>query len=216
MIPIISFIGSSGSGKTSILEKIVVELTKRGLRVAVIKHSHHDALSFDKKGKDSQRYTTAGAEAVIVSGPQEIVFMKKTDHDLLLNEITRLIDPDIDLILTEGFKNADTFKVEVHRKALESKLLAKPNQLLAVVTDEKLDVKVPQFDITKDNTIKIADLIEKWLAAQPKKRLQLIVNQKFVETNPFVKDFISSTMEGMVSSLKGVNNIKSLQITLIK
>lgn len=176
MVPIISFIGSSGSGKTTLLEKVVAELKKRGIRVGVIKHVPCDDLDFDKNGKDSQRFRAAGAEVVITSGPQEIVFMKKTDHDLAPDEITRLIAPDIDLVLTEGFKNAGTFKIELHRKALAPGLLAKPEQLLAVITDEKLDIPVPQFDATKDNTVKIADLIEKWLSAQPKKETEFVVN----------------------------------------
>lgn len=216
MLPILSFIGSTGSGKTTIMEKVVAELKGRGIRVAVIKHSHHDEIGFDKKGKDSQRYTQAGADTVIVSGTQEIVIMKKTDHDLSPREIARIIDPDIDLILTEGFKSAGTLKIEVHRKAIEPELLAKPNQLLAVITDEQLDVKAPQFDIMKDNTTEIANLIERWLAGQPKKELQLVINKGLVELNPFVKDFISGTLEGMVSSLKGVKDIESLQISLTK
>jgi molybdopterin-guanine dinucleotide biosynthesis protein MobB len=176
MIPIISFIGSSGSGKTTLLEKVVAELKKRGIRVGVIKHVPCDDLDFDRNGKDSQRFRAAGAEVVIASGPEEIVFMKKTDHDLSPGEITRLIDPDIDLVLTEGFKSADTFKIELHRKALASELLAKPEQLLAVITDEELDIPVPQFEATKDNTAEIADLIEKWLSAQPGREIELAVN----------------------------------------
>jgi len=214
MLPILSFIGTSGSGKTTILEKIVAELKRRGVRVAVIKHTHHTGIELDKQGKDSQRYMQAGAEIAVVSGTQEIAIMKKTDQDLSPQEIARFIDPDIDLVLTEGFKNADTLKIEVHRKTFEPKLLAKPKQLLAVITDERLGVRVPQFDIMKDNTIEITDLIGKWLAEQPKKEIQLIINKELVELNPFVKDFISNTVEGMVSTLKGVSDIKSLQILI--
>ena len=216
MIPTISFIGSSGSGKTTLLEKVVTELKKRGIRVAVIKHAPHDDIGFDKNGKDSQRYTTAGAEVVIVSGPQEIALMKKTDHDLSPNEITRFIDPDIDLVLTEGFKKTDTFKIEVHRKGLKAKLLAKPDQLLAVITDEQLDIQVPQFDVMKDNTVEIADLIEKWLSGQSKRKIELAANTEFIELNPLVQDIITKTLEGMPSSLKEINGIKSFQNSLIE
>jgi molybdopterin-guanine dinucleotide biosynthesis protein B len=176
MIPIVSLIGSSGSGKTTLLEKLVVELKKDGLKVAVIKHAHGDDISFDKDGKDSRRLTTAGAEEVIISGPQEIAFMKKTDHDLSPDEITRFISPEIDLILTEGFKNADTLKIELHRKLLSSELLAKPEQLLAVVTDEHLNIQAPQFDAMKDNSVEIANLIEKWLSNQPQRERELVVS----------------------------------------
>lgn len=212
MIPVISFIGSSGSGKTGVMEKVVAELKRRSIRVAVIKHSHHDNFEFDKDGKDSQRYTAAGAETVIISGPQEMFFTQKTGRDINLDEITRLIDPDIDIILTEGFKNAATPKIEIHRKAIEPKLLAKPEDLLAVVTDEPLDVKVPRFDTAKDNTTAITDLIEKWLSNQPEKEIVLIVNKKPVPLNDFVRGFMIETLKGMFSSLKGVGKIKSFQI----
>jgi molybdopterin-guanine dinucleotide biosynthesis protein MobB len=212
MIPVISFIGSSGSGKTNTLEKVVTELKRRSIRVAVIKHSHHEALELDKNGKDSQRYTAAGAETVIVSGPREMVLMQQTGRDLTTDEILRLIDPDTDIVLTEGFKNAGTFKIEVHRKALEPKLLANPEQLLAVITDEPLDVKVPQFDAAKNNTAAIADLIENWLSGQPEKEIVLIINKKPIPLNPFVRDFMTKTLKGMFSSLKGVDRIKSFQI----
>jgi molybdopterin-guanine dinucleotide biosynthesis protein MobB len=168
MIPTISFVGSSGSGKTTILEKVVAELNRRGIRIAVIKHTPHDDLEFSKQGKDSQRLASAGAEAVIVSGPQKIAFVKKTDRDLSPEELSQFIEPGIDLLLTEGFKNSATSKIEVHRRATGSKLLTKPEQLLAVVTDEQMDIPAPQFDIKKNNAVLIADLIVKWLSGQPK------------------------------------------------
>ncbi|MBN1368244.1 MAG: molybdopterin-guanine dinucleotide biosynthesis protein B [Dehalococcoidales bacterium] len=212
MIPIISFIGSSGSGKTNVLEKVVTELKRRSIRVAVIKHSHHDAFEFDKDGKDSQRYNAAGAETVIVSGPQELMLTQKTGRDLSIDEVTRLIDPDIDLILTEGFKNAATPKIEVHRKVVEPKLLAEPEQLLAVITDEPLDIKVPQFDASVNNTVALTDLIERWLSDQPEKEIVLFVNKKPVPLNPFVRDFMTRTLKGMFSSLKGVSRVKNFQV----
>ena len=212
MIPVISFIGSSGSGKTGVLEKVVAELKRRSIRVAVIKHSHHDAFEFDKEGKDSQRYNAAGAEIVVVSGPRELTLMQKTGRDMSIDEITRLIDPDIDLILTEGFKNAATPKIEVHRKAVETELLAEPEHLLAVITDEPLEVQVPQLNLAENNTGALADLIEKWLSDQPEKEIVLFVNKKPVLLNPFVRDFMMKTLKGMFSSLKGVDRIKSFQI----
>ncbi len=212
MIPVISFIGSSGAGKTGVMEKVVTELKRRSIRVAVIKHSHHDSFEFDKDGKDSRRYTAAGAETVIVSGPQEMILMQKTGRDTNLDELTRLIDPDIDLILTEGFKNAATPKIEIHRKTVEPELLAEPEQLLAVVTDEKLKVKVPQFDAAKDNTAALTDLIEKWLSEQPEKEIVLIVNKKTVPLNNFVRGFMTETLKGMFTSLKGIDRVKSFQI----
>jgi molybdopterin-guanine dinucleotide biosynthesis protein B len=215
MIPIISFIGSSGSGKTTLLEKVVTELENRDIRVAVIKHAPHGDLDFDINGKDSQRYSSAGAVVSIVSGPKEIAFIKKTDHDLSPDEITRLIDPDVDVILTEGFKHAGTLKIEVHRKSIETELLANPNELLAVITDEPLNVNVPQFDIMNNNIIEMADLIEKWVSEQPKNEIKLLINKEVVELNPFVEDIIAKTVESMLYSLQGVDTIDSFQISLL-
>ena len=75
----------------------------------------------------------------------------------------------------------DTVKIEVHRKALEPGLLAKPDQLLAVITDEYLDVRVPQFDLMKNNIIQITDLIEKWLSVQLKRKMGHAVDNKLEE-----------------------------------
>lgn len=94
-------------------------------------------------------------------------------------------------------------------------MLAKPEQLLAIVTDEKLNIEVPQYDISKDNTIEFTNLVETWLSEQSKKEIQLIINDELIDLNPFVKDIISSTIDGMVSSLKGVKKLKTLQITLV-
>jgi molybdopterin-guanine dinucleotide biosynthesis protein MobB len=179
MIPIISFIGFSGSGKTTIIEKAVIELKKRGIRIAVIKHSHRDDLDFDKTGKDSKRFSAAGAEIVVLSGPKEMALIKKTDHDLSPDEIVGLFNPDIDLVITEGFKSAGTLKIEVHRKALGPDLLTDPDQLLALITDELLNIQVPQFNVMKDNTVEIADLIEKWLSAHSKRGIKIQPGKEF-------------------------------------
>ncbi len=176
MIPVISFIGRSGSGKTTLLEKVVAELKNRGLKVVVIKHSPHSDLNFDTDGKDSQRFTAAGAEEVVISGPREIVSIKKTDRDLSPDEIVRFLSPDTDLVLTEGYKHEDNVKIEVHRKLLGAELLAKPDELLAVITDERLGVDVPQFDVMKNNTVEIADLIEKWLSTRSTMVIELLIS----------------------------------------
>lgn len=86
---------------------------------------------------------------------------------------------------------------------------------MAIVTDEKLNIEVPQYDIAQDNTIELANLVEKWLSEQSKKEIQLVINDEFIDLNPFVKDIISSTIKGIVSSLKSVKIVKTLQITLV-
>jgi molybdopterin-guanine dinucleotide biosynthesis protein MobB len=210
MKPILSFIGKSESGKTTLLGDVIAHLKQRGLKIAVIKHAQKFEL--DKQGKDSWQLSRMGADTVVVSSPEELAVMKKTEHSLTLQEIARLIDSDVDLILTEGFKKSSAMKIEVHRKEQGAGLLVPPEQLLAVVTDEPLNVKVPQFN--RDDTKGLANLIEKWLQKQPKQEVEIFVNNSFVPLNIFVKDIIIKTIVGMISSLKSIGNINSLRISL--
>jgi molybdopterin-guanine dinucleotide biosynthesis protein MobB len=211
MLPIISFVGRSESGKTTLLSGIIANLKARGYRIAVIKHTQEFEL--EKEGTSSWNLGQAGADSVVISSPEELAIMKKTDHDFTPQEITRLIDGDYDLILTEGFKKSSTMKIEVHRKEQGSGLLLVPeNQLLAVVTNEPLDVSVPQFD--RDDIKGLADFIANWLSEQPKEETELFVNDSFIPLNLFVKGFVTRTVSGMVSSLKGSGEIKNLRLTI--
>ncbi|MBI4187437.1 MAG: molybdopterin-guanine dinucleotide biosynthesis protein B [Chloroflexi bacterium] len=157
MRPIISVVGKSDSGKTSLLERLIAELKQRGHKVAAIKHTDKD-LEFDTAGKNSWRLGRAGSEVVALASPHQVAIMKQVERDLSPQELSRLIAWDYDLILTEGFKKANTPKIEVHRREQGQGLLCPPEQLLAVVTDEPLDVNVPQF--SRDEVNKLADLIE--------------------------------------------------------
>ncbi len=209
MHPIISIVGKSNSGKTTLIESLVVELKKRGYRVAVAKHATDFEL--DKAGKDSWRFSQAGGEVVAINSPSELAIIKKLDHDLTPQELSRLLAFDYDLLLAEGFKQTNTPKIEVHRKEQGKEVLSPPAQLLAVVTDESLEVDVPQF--TKDNTKGLADVIDNWLREQESEDIELIINGNFIPMKEFVKNFVSRTMLAMVSELKGVEEIKSLRIS---
>ena len=87
MVPVVSFVGRSNSGKTTLLEKVIRALKLRGYRVAVIKHSHHD-FDLDQTGKDTWRFAQAGSDAVVISSPQKLALIKKTDHDANLEELS--------------------------------------------------------------------------------------------------------------------------------
>ena len=98
---IVKFIGYSGSGKTTLIEKIVKKLSSEGIKVATIKHDVH-GLDIDKEGKDSYRYSKAGANISIVSSPELTVY--KYHKELSLNDIISKID-DVDLIIIEGYSS---------------------------------------------------------------------------------------------------------------
>ena len=212
MHPIISIVGKSQSGKTTLLEALIIELKQRGYRLAVIKHTHEN-FEIDKVGKDSWRFSQAGSEVVAICSSHKLAIMKQLEGDLNPRELSRFIDWDYDLLLTEGFKTSDTFKIEVHLKEQGEGLLTQPKQLLAVVTDEPLDIDIPQ--LPRDEIRGTADLIENWLRTQLKENdIELFINHAFIPIKPFVKDIMAKTLLGMVSSLKGVKEIKSLHISL--
>jgi len=155
--PVVCIVGQSGSGKTTYIEKLIPELKKRGYCLAVIKHHPHD-FDIDVEGKDSWRYMQAGSDAAVVSAPHKVGLVRNVDHDLTPDELSTIVGDGFDIVIIEGFKKSDAPKIEVHRKALGKGLACAPDDLIAVATDEKLDVSVPQYDLT--DIIGIADLIE--------------------------------------------------------
>jgi len=212
MRPIISIVGKSESGKTTLLESLIVELKQRGYKVAVIKHALED-IELDKQGKDTWRFSQIGSDVVAISSAHKLALMKKLEHDFSPQQLSRLITWDYDLILTEGFKKSATAKIEVHRKEQGEELVSPIKQLIAVVTDEPLDVDVPQF--SKDEVQGLADLIENKLLAQRRTDdVDLLVNEAYIPLKPFIKSLMAKTLLGMVSSLKGVKEVKSLHISL--
>jgi molybdopterin-guanine dinucleotide biosynthesis protein B len=212
MQPIISVVGRSEGGKTTLLERLIVELKRRGRKVAIIKHTHHD-FEIDEIGKDSWRFSQAGGDVVTVSSPRRFAIFKQVEQDLGPQELARFMVGDYDLILTEGFMRSDTLKIEVHRKEIGGELLCSPQQLLAVITDEPLDVDVPQF--SKDEAQKIVDLIENKVLVQPEgEDVELFINDTYVPIKLFVREFMARTLVGMVSALKGIKEVKSLSISL--
>lgn len=157
MSNMICIVGRSQSGKTTLIEKLIPVLKTRGYRIGTIKHSHH-VFDFDKSGKDSWRHKDAGAETVIIASPGKIAMVKNDPHENL-DDLHKFFD-DMDLVITEGYKNENKPKIEVVRTARnpEPLLVADPN-LVAVVTDAKLDLRVPVFSL--EDIIGLADFIEK-------------------------------------------------------
>lgn len=100
---VISIYGYSKSGKTTLIEKLIPVLSECGFKIAVIKHSNHE-LSFDKDGKDSKRFTSAGADSVIASSSGFYALMHKTKNAENLEYLLSVIPKDIDIVLIEGFK----------------------------------------------------------------------------------------------------------------
>ena len=163
MIPkAVSFVAKSNTGKTTLLEKVIAELKRRGYRVGAIKHDAH-RFDIDHPGKDSHRLTAAGADTMLISSPEKLAVVKKHAASPPIEELIATYFGDVDIILTEGFKLSGLPKIEVHRAERSPTLLCRGEQhdptLLAVASDEPLELDVPLLDL--NNPAQVADFVEK-------------------------------------------------------
>ena len=146
---IITIAGYSGSGKTTFVEKLIPALSCRGLKVATIKHDVH-GFEMDKPGKDSWRHKRAGAVASVISSASKIGLVMDADHDHDPKELAQLF-PHVDIVLTEGYKNAPYPKLEIFRpKATENKrpLCQNDPDLIALISDRAFSLPVPRFGLS--------------------------------------------------------------------
>jgi len=151
-------IGWKNSGKTSLMERLVAEITGRGFSVSTVKHVHHD-VDLDQPGKDSHRHRSAGASEVVLASAHRFALMREhRGPEPELPEILARLAP-VDLILVEGYKRDAHAKIEVFRREAGHNLI-QPNDPLvrAVATDSDLgDLPVPVLDL--NNTAQIAEFI---------------------------------------------------------
>ena len=146
----------SKMGKTTFLEKLIHVFDQRGVRVGVIKSDAH-GFSIDIPKKDSWRLTQAGAQAAAIIGPDRFALIQNTQVKKSLDDVAALFE-DIDLVLVEGFKNADKPHIEIVRSEKASCPATDKNNLIALVTDiPSLCDSVPRFSL--DDAPGVADLI---------------------------------------------------------
>ncbi|MEP9412374.1 MAG: molybdopterin-guanine dinucleotide biosynthesis protein B [Candidatus Brocadia sp.] len=157
-IPIISIVGKSNSGKTTLLVRLVRELKSRHFKVATMKHSHHSP-EIDKEGKDSWLHTKAGADAVVVASQKITGIMRMTSEELPMSYIVDTYLHDMDIILAEGYKTQSIPKIEVLRSEISTELICKDDRhLMAVVGDKKPEITIPFFH-TDDDVSLIVDFL---------------------------------------------------------
>jgi len=212
MPPIVSIVGRSKSGKTTLIEKLIVELKSRGYHVATAKHTHRD-MTLPQSDKDSDRHLKAGSEASLIVDPHGLMMIKPLQKELNLTQIAQIIGEDYDLILTEGYKQDDAPKIEVHRKE-NAPPLTDVKKLFAIATDEPLDTKVRQFAL--DDIKAIADLLETGFIQPNRERFTLLVNDVPIALNAFTEEIVENVVLAMANNLKGVGKIGTLKIFLKK
>lgn len=133
-IPIVSFVAYSGTGKTTFLERLIPKLKARGLKIAIVKHDGH-RFEIDHEGKDSDRFTKAGADVTGLISSEKAVLMENRQTDP--EEFLKKID-GVDLILTEGFKQGPWPKIMLHRKGTGKTMPLLPEECLAVISDVEI------------------------------------------------------------------------------
>ena len=133
-IPIVSFVAYSGTGKTTFLERLIPKLKARGLKIAIVKHDGH-RFEIDHEGKDSDRFTKAGADVTGLISSEKAVLMENRQTDP--EEFLKKID-GVDLILTEGFKQGPWPKIMLHRKGSGKPMPLLPEECLAVISDVEI------------------------------------------------------------------------------
>lgn len=152
------FAGYSGSGKTTLIEQLIPLLVAQGLKVSLIKHTHHD-FAIDQPGKDSHRHRVAGCSEVMVTSQFRwaLVHELRDEPEPCLDEQIGRLAP-CDLVLVESFKNEAIPKLEVHRSAIGKPLLFPDDpHIVAIASDISVETRLPQFRL--DQADKIAELI---------------------------------------------------------
>ncbi|WP_428603113.1 molybdopterin-guanine dinucleotide biosynthesis protein MobB [Sedimenticola sp.] len=166
-IPVLGFAAYSGTGKTSLLKKLLPLLKTQGLHVGMVKHTHHE-FDIDQPGKDSYELRKAGASQMLVASGRRWALMVETDRggDPILQDMVNQLDQSaLDLILVEGFKHEAFPKIELHRASLGKPLIYPGDPTIIAFAcdgDPPHDLHLPRLDLNEAG--EIADFILGWLA----------------------------------------------------
>ncbi|MDX1605173.1 MAG: molybdopterin-guanine dinucleotide biosynthesis protein B [Candidatus Competibacterales bacterium] len=178
MLPVIAFVGPSGVGKTTLIERVIAELSARGLRVGVIKQARED-FDVDQPGKDSYRLRKAGIEQLLVAAERQSALIIEPPEPVKPEpvELLSLLDAEsLDLVLIEGFRDQALPRIALYRQGLgavrpaesrpaESRPAESDPLLLAVASDVALDGGVPCLDI--GDPVEVANFIQDWASRLP-------------------------------------------------
>ena len=155
-VPILSFVGRSNSGKTTLIERVIPELVRAGYKVATVKHAGH-GFDLDTEGKDSWRHKQAGASSVVIISKSSLaMFADVSDHMNVEDVRERYLDASYDLILAEGWRSEGYPKIVVVRDQI-GEVLVSQDGLLAVVSNKPVETSVPLLD--PDDVAGVAALI---------------------------------------------------------
>src|SRR5450830_1268746 len=158
--------GFSGSGKTSLIERLIPLLRHQGLRVSVVKHAHH-RFDIDQVGKDTYRHREAGAFEVVVASNQRLALMREFEQatQLSVHQLIAELYEGVDWVLVEGFKDSDLLKVEVWRaQAKQPARYMDDDFIVAIATDSPDQLPIPTGLQLLD--LNAPDAVVDWLLSQ--------------------------------------------------
>lgn len=153
----ICFVGKSGTGKTTLIVKVIENLSNKGYKIGTIKHHNHTT-HFDQEDKDTYKHYMAGAQKVIISSPAGYGVFVKVEEELTLEQIMQL-HKDMDLVIVEGFKREGVNKIEIVRKERSYDRICSDEEVIAVVSNIEIDTQKPCFGI--EDIGNICNFIEK-------------------------------------------------------
>lgn len=228
---ILGIYGKSKSGKTTLVERLIVTLREKGYKVGSVKNIHVDDFTIDTEGRDTWKHSRAGAEVVVAHSRNETAFlvnknMAPKDVASIIEEITEL-----DIVIVEGFWDDESPKIAV------GDLEEKPNTVfrykdnfdevlgyaLEGIKVERVLKKLPGLDCGKCGMetckeLAISIRLDKNTYEDcyyfSEKKISLEVDGKSVPLGKFAKDIVAGTIAGMVSSLKGVEEGKEIRIEI--
>ena len=165
----LGFAAWSGTGKTTLLTRLIPMLREQGLRIAMIKHAHHD-FDVDKRGKDSYELRKAGASQMLIASSRRMALMTKFEPpgEPRLPDLLKQLDPDrADLVLVEGFKGERLPKIELHRPDLGKPLMFPEDpDIIAVASDAPLAVPCDRTLLDLNQPEAICAFVLQWLRSE--------------------------------------------------
>ena len=208
-LPLLGFAAFSGTGKTTLLEAMLPKLVERGLRVAVVKHAHHN-FDIDQEGKDSYRLRKAGASQMLISSRYRRALVTETPEKevqlpYLLNQLDQT---ELDLILVEGFKKLDFPKIELHRKEVGKPWLhPEDNNIIAIAANILAESALPQIDI--NNLDQITDFVIDYVKSSTNTEAQTL---SCSDINPAGMLSVTQGREKILEQIKPLHNSESVNL----
>ncbi len=173
-IPVLGFAAYSGTGKTTLLVKLLPLLKLQGLRVAMVKHTHHD-FDIDQPGKDSYELRKAGANQVLLASDKRSALLTEYDEgsEPDMKQLVEQLDlKNLDLVLVEGFRHLPFAKIELHRPDTARPLLFKEDPTIIAVASDK-NVETGELPLLNLNAVEeVAGFINRWLDEQTGRNIE--------------------------------------------